>query len=70
MILHKGASINYVDKKGEGEVAQMSTILHKLNEQTCQRRGRGAKNPQNFVNVIYGCPLKSSSTSTANMHKM
>ena len=28
--LHKGASINYVDKQGGGRVSQMSTILHKL----------------------------------------
>ena len=28
--LHKGASINYVDKQGGGRVSQMSTILHKI----------------------------------------
>ena len=29
-ITAQGASINYDDKQGEGGVAQMSTILHKL----------------------------------------
>ena len=46
-----GASMNYVDKQGEG-VSQMSTILQKL----VHEGGRGIKNPQNFVNVVYEFP--------------
>ena len=29
MIIHKGASINHVDKAGGGGVSQMSTLLNK-----------------------------------------
>ena len=29
-VIGKGVSINYVDKEGEGGVAQMSKILHEL----------------------------------------
>ena len=52
MIYSKGASINYVDRKGGGSVSQMSTILHKL----VNEGGEGVKKPQNPVNVVYGCP--------------
>ena len=57
-ILVRGASINYVDKEGEGGGPKMSTTLHKLiylvNLST---NGEGVKKDQKSVNVIYGYPL-------------
>ena len=52
-LLYFGASINYVDKQQEGEgVSQMSIILC-----TFEQWGKGVKNPQNLVNLVYECPL-------------
>ena len=48
----KGASINNVDKQEEGrDCPNFQTYQY-----ICLRRG--VKNPQNFVDVVYGCPLK------------
>ena len=56
--LGKGTSINYVDKQGvERGGSQLSTIPYKLMLSTCHQRGRGVKNPQNLVNVVYECLL-------------
>ena len=50
-----GASINYIDKQGEGAKCQQYYIS--LCSKFVNEGGGGVKNPQNFVNVVYGCPL-------------
>ena len=58
----RGSSINYVDNQGGGKGSAkcqryyMSLFSKLVNEAT---KGRGGvKNPHNFVNVVYGCPLE------------
>ena len=56
----EGASINYVEKQGEG-VVQVETILHiylevRKRKLVKKEEGRGRKNPHNQVNLTYGCP--------------
>ena len=55
----QGASINYVDKQRGGRGSpkclryNISLFSKLVNEMV---RG-GVKNPQNSVNIVYGCPL-------------
>ena len=57
----KGASINYVDKQEGGRGfpnVNDTTEAYLVNLST--KGGGGVKNPQNSVNVVYGCPLSDS----------
>ena len=59
--LYKGVSINYVDKQG-GERGEGSPKCQRyyinLFSELVNEGERGVKNSQNFVNVVYGCPLE------------
>ena len=53
-----GASINYVDKQGEGRGSPKCQHYYiSLFSKYVNKGGRGAKNPHNSVNVVYGYPL-------------
>ena len=62
--LCKGASINYVDKQGERGLAKCQPYYITLCNKIVNEGGMGVKNPQNSVNVIYGCPIENLCAKT------
>ena len=59
LLLSLGASINYVDKQGEG--GGHPNVNSTTKDYVVTLSTKGVKNSQNVVNVVYECPLDESS---------
>ena len=44
--------------KGQGELTKCQRYYIILCSKLVKERGGGVKNPENSVNVVYGCPLE------------
>ena len=62
----KVASINYVDKQGEGGGSPKGQRYYINLFSKIVNEGGGAKNTLNFINVVYGYPLSNRPSVTKN----